>query len=155
MKNLSHHGRYGQAGTTTCLVLHYLYDAEILCNCSCPCPGFLIFSSVRMLKYSYTVLLQRKTLMRDPTLAEVGTHNATVSEDKSVSCPPNFEARRLVDAHVTCLKVCNQPGRTVVVPPLFWTHSKIHVTTTYQYLLEKQLFVHNMPSTEPTWWHCI
>ena len=95
VKNLSHHGRYGQAGTTTCLVLHYLYNAENLSKCSCPCPGF-VSAFVRWLKYSYMVSLQRKSLMRDPTLAEVGTHNASVSEDKSVSCPPNFSARRLV-----------------------------------------------------------
>ena len=49
--------------------------------------------SRRMLKYLSLASLQRKSLGRDPTLAEVGTHNASVSEDRSVSCPPNFSTR--------------------------------------------------------------
>ena len=32
VKNLSHHGRYGKAGTTTCLVLQCLYDAEYVAH---------------------------------------------------------------------------------------------------------------------------
>jgi hypothetical protein len=155
MKNLSHHDRYEKAGTTTCLVLHCLHDAHIVSNCSCACPGFLC-AFLRMLKYSYAVSLQRKSLMRDPTLAEVATHNASVSDDRFVSCPPNFSARRLLRCPCYMLEsVYGQSGEMVVVPPLFWTQSMLHVTTTYQYTIEQQIFVHNMPSIEPTWGHCI
>ena len=93
--------------------------------------------------------------MQDPTLAEVGTHNALVSEDISPSCPPNFWASTLLDAHVPCLNMCNESGRMIVGPPLLWTDSIIHKTIRYQYLFENKTFVNNMSFTKFIWWHCI
>ena len=92
VKTLSHHGRYGMAGTTSWLVLHCCYDADNLANFRVPV-NVLFVVDARMLKYLSMASLQRRSLGRDPTLAEVGTHNASVSEDRSVSCPPNFSTR--------------------------------------------------------------
>ena len=123
VNNLSHHGRYGKARTTMCLVLQCLYDAEILSTCSylCPC---LLCACARMLNHLSTTSLERKSLMQDATLVEVGTHN-----NKSVSCRPIFWLEDWLDAHVTCLNMCNQSGRMIVVPPLLWADSIIHKTT--------------------------
>ena len=49
--------------------------------------------------------------MRDPTLVEVGTHNASVSDDKSVSCPPIFLARRLVRCSCYMFEYVQSIGR--------------------------------------------
>jgi hypothetical protein len=77
-----------------------------------------------MLKYSYAVSLQRKSLNRDPTLAEVATHNASVSDDRSVRCPPNFFSRRLLGCPCYMFEIAEGQSRgMLVVPPLFWTQS--------------------------------
>ena len=93
--------------------------------------------------------------MRDPTLAEVGMHHASVTDDISVSCPPIFWPGDWLDAHVTCLNMCNQSGRMIVVPPLLWAVTIVHKTTRYRYMFGKKIFVNNMSFTKPTWWHCI
>lgn len=67
--------------------------------------------SRRMLKYLSLASLQRKSLGRDPTLAEVGTHNASVSEDRSVSCPPNFSARVPVRCSCCIFRYLQSIGR--------------------------------------------
>ena len=56
--------------------------------------------------------------MRDPTLAEVGTHNASVSDDISVSCPPNFSAPTLVGCSCCMFEYVQSIGRDrLLVPP--------------------------------------
>ena len=154
VKNLLHHSRYGKAGTTACLVLQCLYDVEISPTCLCPCPC-LFCVCTKMLNYLSTMGLQRKSLIWDLTLAKVGTHNASVSNDRSISCPPIFWLRNWLDAHVTCLNMCNQSGGMIVVPPLFCANSITHNTTRYRYMFGKKIFVNNISFTKPTWRHCI